>query len=135
MINDLTLFLDKVLHVLSIVSVFTIISSVFVLYYRLTNDGKIIKKRVVMTTQKKDCRGVIYGLKGHKIAYSPIEEENHVVCFGGTGSGKTYHVLKPTLRSWAKGTDTFFAWILWKETPKTAKKTTALLIVSIARIN
>ena len=91
------------------VTILIFIFSGFIWYFRITNDGKIIKKRVVEVTRKNDVRGIIYGLKGHKTAYSPSAEENHVIVFGGTGSGKTYHILKPTLNSWAKGNDTFFA--------------------------
>lgn len=111
MFDDLLLIAENILRAFSLVAVIIFIICLFIYYYRLTNDGKIIKKRVVKTTRKKEFNGIIYGRKGHKIAYSPREEENHVVVFGGTGSGKTYHILKPTLRSWisGNGADTFFA--------------------------
>lgn len=111
MLEQLNLMLIEMLKLLVGVSVLVMIMCMGAWYVRLTNDGKIIKKRVVKTTKKKEFRGIIYGRKGHKIAYSPTEEENHVVVFGGTGSGKTYHILSPSLRSWISGTgaDTFFA--------------------------
>lgn len=111
MFDELLITAEKILHASVVVAALIFILCILIYYFRLTNDGKLLKKRVVKTARNKNVRGIIYGIKGHKIAYSPAKEENHVVVFGGTGSGKTYHILKPTLRSWVSGNgnDTFFA--------------------------
>ena len=130
MFEQLNLMLIELLKILIGIFVGVMVLCLITWYIRLTNDGKIIKKRVVRTTRKKEFRGLVYGRKGHKVAYSPIDEENHVVVFGGTGSGKTYHILKPTLRSWVSGNgnDTFFALDIVErnESPENAEKNYSL---------
>ena len=109
MFDELMCISVMILRYVFAISIMVFVCCCFIYYFRLINDGKIIKKRVVKTTRKNNFRGVIYGRKGHKTAYSPTQEENHIIAFGGTGSGKTYHILKPALHSWANGEDTFFA--------------------------
>lgn len=50
--------------------------------------------------KKRDAHGVIFGRQGHKVMYSPIEVEKHILCTAGSGCGKTSALLIPTLRSW-----------------------------------
>ena len=111
MFDNLILLLNRVLLYTFIASAIIIFLCVVVMVIRKNNNGKVFSKRVVKCTFRKNIHGIIYGKKGFKTAYSPIKEENHVVVYGGTGYGKTYHVLRPTLESWASAPthDTFFA--------------------------
>lgn len=50
---------------------------------------------------KDRAEGFIFGkVKNNKVAYSPTNEEGHIVIFGGSGSGKTSALLIPSLRVW-----------------------------------
>ena len=53
---------------------------------------------------KHKAGGILFGLKSKhsgSVVYSPINDEGHVLCVGGSGIGKTSALLIPTLNSWA----------------------------------
>lgn len=50
--------------------------------------------------KRNEVHGVIFGRKGKKVMFSPVEAEGSVLCTAGTGMGKTSSLLIPTLRSW-----------------------------------
>lgn len=59
------------------------------------NDTKL------KTINKDKAEGFIFGkVNNNKVAYSPTDEEGHIVIFGGSGSGKTSALLIPSLRVW-----------------------------------
>lgn len=64
--------------------------------------------------QKGNARGIIFGKKGNKLCYSPIDSEGCCLVTAGTGMGKTSSVGIPTLRAWSKPEDF--------ETKKSSKK-------------
>lgn len=67
---------------------------------KLNRDSKKHKSRELKVDKKSNAHGVIFGKLGHKVMYSPIEVEKHILCTAGSGCGKTSALLIPTLRSW-----------------------------------
>ncbi len=49
---------------------------------------------------KKKAQGVLLGKKFGLLAYSPEQDEGHILVMGPSGTGKTSALLIPTLRSW-----------------------------------
>lgn len=49
---------------------------------------------------KKKTQGILFGKKYGLIAYSPEQQEGHIIVMGPSGTGKTSALLIPTLRSW-----------------------------------
>lgn len=60
-------------------------------------------KRPVLPLKKqsKAC-GIIFGRKGRKVLFSPIEDEGHILCTAGSGGGKTSGLCIPSIRSACK---------------------------------
>ncbi len=50
--------------------------------------------------QKNNAHGVLVGKKFGLVAYSPEQDEGHILVLGPSGTGKTSALLIPTLRSW-----------------------------------
>lgn len=46
------------------------------------------------------AKGVLFGKKFGLLAYSPEQDEGHILVLGPSGTGKTSALLIPTLRSW-----------------------------------
>ena len=66
--------------------------------------GKI-KKKTKMTQLKKMSRkkanGIVFGKYAfNKLVCSPTNAEGHIAVFGGSGLGKTFALLIPTLQAW-----------------------------------
>lgn len=68
---------------------------------------KITPSKYLVTTpgiNKNEVSGVVLGIDDRGfLVESPFNEEEHLLCIGGSGSGKTSAILIPTLRSF-KGT-------------------------------
>lgn len=67
---------------------------------QINKDEKKHKLIDLKLDKKNKAHGVIFGKQGHKVMYSPIEVEKHILCTAGSGCGKTSALLIPTLRSW-----------------------------------
>ena len=50
--------------------------------------------------QPAQARGILFGKKLSLLAYSPEQDEGHILVMGPSGTGKTSALLIPTLRSW-----------------------------------
>ncbi len=63
---------------------------------------KAQKKKITCLKQAKPekAHGIIFGKKGSKVVYSPVNDEGFVGVFSATGTGKTSSIGIPTLRSW-----------------------------------
>lgn len=46
------------------------------------------------------AKGILFGKKCGLLAYSPEQDEGHIIVMGPSGTGKTSALLIPTLRSW-----------------------------------
>ena len=57
------------------------------------------RKNIVYRPAPK-ARGVLLGKKYGLLAYSPEQDEGHIIVMGPSGTGKTSALLIPTLRSW-----------------------------------
>lgn len=57
------------------------------------------RKNIVYRPAPK-ARGVLLGKKYGLLAYSPEQNEGHIIVMGPSGTGKTSALLIPTLRSW-----------------------------------
>lgn len=64
---------------------------------------KITPSKYLVTTpgiNKNEVSGVVLGIDDHRLLVeSPFNEEEHLLCIGGSGSGKTSAILIPTLRT------------------------------------
>lgn len=69
-----------------------------IIYDRFRDRGKV--KPQYKEVRKQKAHGILFGIHGHKLVYSPADAEGHVAVFGGSGLGKTSALLIPTLRSW-----------------------------------
>ena len=70
---------------------------------KFRNKRKQIKNNLKIKNKHK-AGGILFGLKSKhsgNVVYSPINDEGHVLCVGGSGMGKTSALLIPTLNSWA----------------------------------
>lgn len=57
-----------------------------------------------LTFSRDKAKGIVFGkLMGLLYAYSPESSENHIICFGASGKGKTSAVLIPSVRSLQQG--------------------------------
>ena len=67
--------------------------------------------KTLKTKNRRKASGVVFGLNTlNRAVYSPVENEGHIFCAGGSGMGKTTSLLVPTLQRWEhKGTGTFFS--------------------------
>lgn len=95
-INDICNF---IMH--NILPIFVIF--ILILLYGDWKKKYTKKENQLKTDPPKNAFGVIFGKKGGKVIYSPINSEGHIAVFGGSGLGKTTALLIPTLKSW-KGT-------------------------------
>lgn len=64
--------------------------------YKINNN----KNSIGMSRKKDKVKGIVFGKKAGKLYYSPTDSEGHVVCFAGSGLGKTSSILIPTLQHW-----------------------------------
>lgn len=64
--------------------------------YKINNN----KNNIGMSRKKDKVKGIVFGKKTGKLYYSPTDAEGHVVCFAGSGLGKTSSILIPTLQHW-----------------------------------
>lgn len=60
------------------------------------------QKNIIYRTKSK-AQGVLLGKRFGMLAFSPEQDEGHILVMGPSGTGKTSSLLIPTLRSW-KGT-------------------------------
>ena len=58
-----------------------------------------VRKNIVYRSKEK-AQGVLLGKKFGLLAYSPEQDEGHILVMGPSGTGKTSALLIPTLRSW-----------------------------------
>lgn len=58
-----------------------------------------VRKNIIYRPAPK-ARGVLLGKKYGLLAYSPEQNEGHIIVMGPSGTGKTSALLIPTLRSW-----------------------------------
>ena len=57
-------------------------------------------RRNIAYHPKEKAQGVLLGKKMGLLAYSPEQDEGHILVMGPSGTGKTSALLIPTLRSW-----------------------------------
>ena len=57
-------------------------------------------KKNLAYRQPAQARGILFGKKLSLLAYSPEQDEGHILVMGPSGTGKTSALLIPTLRSW-----------------------------------
>ena len=57
-------------------------------------------KKNLAYQQPAQARGILFGKKLSLLAYSPEQDEGHILVMGPSGTGKTSALLIPTLRSW-----------------------------------
>lgn len=57
-------------------------------------------RRNIVYRPKEKAQGVLLGKKFGQLAYSPEQDEGHILVMGPSGTGKTSALLIPTLRSW-----------------------------------
>lgn len=57
-------------------------------------------RRNIVYRSKEKAQGVLLGKKFGLLAYSPEQDEGHILVMGPSGTGKTSALLIPTLRSW-----------------------------------
>ena len=57
-------------------------------------------RRNIAYRPKEKAQGVLLGKKFGLLAYSPEQDEGHILVMGPSGTGKTSALLIPTLRSW-----------------------------------
>lgn len=57
-------------------------------------------KKNLAYRQPVQARGILFGKKLSLLAYSPEQDEGHILVLGPSGTGKTSALLIPTLRSW-----------------------------------
>lgn len=50
-------------------------------------------------TDQRKAHGIIFGRRGKKVYYSPIEDECHVFCCASSGAGKTSALAIPSIRA------------------------------------
>lgn len=75
---------------------------VLLLYLRgQTNHlpNPFVRKNIIYRPKEK-AQGVLLGKKFGLLAYSPEQNEGHILVMGPSGTGKTSALLIPTLRSW-----------------------------------
>ena len=57
-------------------------------------------KRNLVYRHPVQAKGILFGKKFGLLAYSPEQDEGHILVLGPSGTGKTSALLIPTLRSW-----------------------------------
>ena len=60
----------------------------------------VCPKEYRLSVQSTKAQGVLLGKKFGLLAYSPEQDEGHILVMGPSGTGKTSALLIPTLRSW-----------------------------------
>ena len=58
------------------------------------------ERRELAYRPKDQAHGILVGKKFGLVAYSPEQDEGHILVLGPSGTGKTSALLIPTLRSW-----------------------------------
>ena len=58
------------------------------------------ERRELVYRPKDQAHGILVGKKFGLVAYSPEQDEGHILVLGPSGTGKTSALLIPTLRSW-----------------------------------
>ena len=67
---------------------------------RSKHISSILKKSDIRYKPKGQARGIVFGKRFGLRAYSPEQDEGHILVLGPSGTGKTSALLIPTLRSW-----------------------------------
>ncbi len=62
--------------------------------------SKSICKKNLVYRHPAQAKGILFGKKFGLLAYSPEQDEGHILVLGPSGTGKTSALLIPTLRSW-----------------------------------
>ena len=57
-------------------------------------------KKNLVYRHPAQAKGILFGKKFGLLAYSPEQDEGHILVLGPSGTGKTSALLIPTLRSW-----------------------------------
>ena len=57
-------------------------------------------KKDLVYRHRAQAKGILFGKKFGLLAYSPEQDEGHILVLGPSGTGKTSALLIPTLRSW-----------------------------------
>jgi len=57
-------------------------------------------KKNLVYRHPAQAKGILFGKKFGLLAYSPEQDEGHILVMGPSGTGKTSALLIPTLRSW-----------------------------------
>ena len=60
----------------------------------------LCQKRILCIDIRRKQKGILFGKKFGLLAYSPEQDEGHILVLGPSGTGKTSALLIPTLRSW-----------------------------------
>lgn len=58
------------------------------------------KRKNIVYRPAAQAHGVLLGKRFNLLAYSPEQDEGHIIVMGPSGTGKTSALLIPTLRSW-----------------------------------
>ena len=67
---------------------------------QVTHFPNPFAKKNLMYRHLAQAKGVLFGKKFGLLAYSPEQDEGHILVLGPSGTGKTSALLIPTLRSW-----------------------------------
>lgn len=94
----MTLF-DKINQLINLITPWLVGIVLFIIILHYIPKFKR-KKTQLKHASKNNAHGILFGLQGFHVVYSPTSAEGHVAVFGGSGLGKTSAVLIPTLNSW-----------------------------------
>lgn len=75
---------------------------VLIVYLRgqMNNFPNPFAKKNLVYRHPAQAKGILFGKKFGLLAYSPEQDEGHILVLGPSGTGKTSALLIPTLRSW-----------------------------------
>lgn len=94
---------DGILLILVLFSIAEFLEQILVSPGSKHRNKKVHIQNNLKTKLKHNACGVIFGKKSKfskKVIYSPLDDEGHILCIGGSGMGKTSALLIPTLTSW-----------------------------------
>ena len=67
---------------------------------QVTHFPNPFAKKNLVYRHPAQAKGILFGKKFGLLAYSPEQDEGHILVLGPSGTGKTSALLIPTLRSW-----------------------------------
>ena len=67
---------------------------------QVTHFPNPFAKKNLVYRHLAQAKGILFGKKFGLLAYSPEQDEGHILVLGPSGTGKTSALLIPTLRSW-----------------------------------